>query len=86
METTDPHYFLIGRDSFLPTGEIETGQTVRIIHQWKWFELILHGKSKLEMRRQVFNLHIARWQTFFVVVGKYKIGVHNLKQFPKVIN
>lgn len=85
LETTEPHYFLIGKDRFKPAGEIETGETVRVIHDADWFEMVLRGKVKLEMRRKVFNFNVQRWQTYFVVVAGIKIAVHNSKQPTEII-
>ena len=79
VETTDEHLFLIGNDRFKPASELEIGETVRVSFDAVWYDLTLRRTEKLKRSRPVYNFHVDRWETYFVVVNRIKIAVHNYK-------
>ncbi len=79
LGVTPEHPLLIAPDLFKAAGGFDAGETVRSRNEKDWFDFVIRNNWLKEVRTRVHNLRIWGTQTYFVVVGETKIGVHNRK-------
>lgn len=79
LEPTGEHMMLIAQDLFKPAVALDAGDTVRCQGEKGWFDFAIRNNWLKEQRTFVHNFMVEDTETYFVVVGDIKIGVHNRK-------
>jgi len=76
----------IAPDLFQSAGTIEAGESLRSRNEKDWFDLVVRNNWLNERRTRIHTLAVWGTNTFFVVVGDAKIGVHNRKNPDDILS
>jgi len=79
LEPTAPHLMAIGADQFKGAVYFDSGDTLWSQNDKGWFDFPLRNAWLNERRTFVHNFMVEDTETYFVVVGDVKVGVHNRK-------